>query len=47
MIVKEEEERDSPRSLGLVLDVRSGKTDKRSGRLRRVVQNMLLLESPY
>ena len=41
-----------PRSLGFVLEVRSGRTDERSGRLRRVVQNMLLLlplllGSPY
>ena len=32
-----------PRSLGFVLEVRSGRMDERSGRLRRVVQNMLLL----
>ena len=38
-----EEEGDLPRSLGFVLEVRSGKTDERSGRLRRFVQNMSLL----
>ena len=47
-----EAKRDMPRSLGFVLEVRSGKTDERSGRLRRVVQNMSLLlrvlfGSPY
>ena len=43
MIADEGEEGDLPRSLGFVLEVRSGRRDKRSGRLRRVVQNMLLL----
>lgn len=38
--------RDLPRNLGLVLEVRSGKTDERSGRLRRVAQNMSLLLLP-
>ena len=40
---REGEDEDLPRSLGLVQEVRSGKTDERSGRLRRFVQNILLL----
>ncbi len=42
-IKREKRKGDLPRSLGLVQEVRSGKTDERSGCLRRVVQNMLLL----
>lgn len=37
------EEGDLPRNLGFMLEVRSGRRDERSGRLRRVVQNMLLM----
>ena len=43
MIADGGEEGDLPRSLGCVVDVRSGRRDERSGRLRRVVQNMLML----
>ena len=50
-IKREKRKGDLPRSLGLVQELRSGKTDERSGCLRRVVQNMLLLlllfRSPY